>query len=178
MIDTQTMFILNDLNITDSTGHEGLPERPTNFIRPYYPKCILNWPRYLCTTESEWEDNTTQQMPMPRTSLPYPDDSDKGLERLETETEDELDHIDYRARPANDGSLSKPRHRPTLRRSPPNWLPNNCPTPQTSSKYITMFVSLQQTKKPTNEVRGILPMKRKMPHGWPNCLRRTPQRWY
>ena len=74
-----------------------------------------------CITESDWEDNTTQQMPIPRTSLPYPDESDKGLEKLETETEEELDQIDYRARPANNRRLPKPRHRPILRRSPPNW---------------------------------------------------------
>ena len=64
----------------------------------------------------------TQQMPMPRTSSPYPDASDKRLEMLETETEDELHQIDYRARPANDRRLPKPRCRPTFRRSPPNWL--------------------------------------------------------
>ena len=97
IVDTQTMLTLNDLNITDSTGHEGLPERPTNFAGPYCPKCILKWPWCLCITESDWEDYVTQQMPMPRTSSPYPDDSDKRLEKLETETEDELDQIDYKA---------------------------------------------------------------------------------
>ena len=71
-------------------------------------------------------------MPMPRTSSPYPDNSNKRLEKLETKTEDELDQIDYRARPANDWRPPKPRCRQTFRRSPPNWLKNNCPTPQTS----------------------------------------------
>ena len=102
MIDTQTTLTLNDLNITDCTGPEGLSERPANFVGPYCPKCILKWPRCICTTESGWEDNTTQQMPMPRTSSPYPDDSDKDLEKLETETEDKLDQIDYGARPSDD----------------------------------------------------------------------------
>ena len=37
-----------------------------------------------------------------------------------------------------------------------------------------MVAYLQQTRQPTNEVRGILPKRRKMPHGWPKCLRRTP----
>ena len=117
-------------------------------------------------------------MPMARTSSPYPDDSDKRLEKLETETDDELDQIDYMARPANDRRLPKPRCRPTLRRSHPNWLKNDCPTPQKSPKYITMVASLRQTRQPTNEVRGILPERRKMPHGWLKCLGRTPQRWY
>ena len=81
MIDTQTTLTVSDLNIIDSTGPEGLPERPANFLSPYCLKCILKWPRYICTTESEWEDNMTQQMPILRTSSPYPDDGDKGLER-------------------------------------------------------------------------------------------------
>ena len=32
MIDTQTTLTLNNLNITDGTGPEGVPERPTNFV--------------------------------------------------------------------------------------------------------------------------------------------------
>ena len=88
------------LNITDGTGPEGFPERPTNFVGPYCTMCILKWPRCLCITESDWEEIQTQQMPMPRTSSPYPDDSEKKLEKLETDNE--LDQIDYRARPAND----------------------------------------------------------------------------
>ena len=51
IIDTQTMLTLNDLNITDGTGPEGLPEIPTNFVGPYCPKCILKWPRCLCISE-------------------------------------------------------------------------------------------------------------------------------
>ena len=113
-------------------------------------------------------------MPMTKTSSPYPDDSDKRLEELETRTEDKLDQIDYRARPANDRRPPKPRHRPTFRRSPPNWLKNDCPIPQTSPEYIMMVASPQQTRQPTNEVRGILPKRRKMPHGWPKCAGRTP----
>ena len=37
MIDTQTMLTLNDLNITDGTGPEGLPEKPTNFVGSLLP---------------------------------------------------------------------------------------------------------------------------------------------
>ena len=36
-----------------------------------------------------------------------------------------------------------------------------------------MVASPQQTKHPS-EVRGILPERRKTPHGWPKCLRKTP----
>ena len=111
MIDTQTTLTLNNLNITDDTGPEGLPERTANFVGPHFPQCILKWPRCICTTESDWEDNMTLQMPMPRTSSPYPDDSDKDIEKLETETEDELDQIDYRAIPSNDRRPPKPTWR-------------------------------------------------------------------
>ena len=51
---------------------------------------------------------------------------------------------------------------------------NNCPTPQTSPDYITMVASLQQAKQPMKELRGILPERRKTPHRWPKCLKRTP----
>ena len=56
------------------------------------------------------EDNATQQqpMPLPRTSSPYPDYSNNGLERLEPQTDEELDQVDYRARPANNRRLPKP----------------------------------------------------------------------
>ena len=106
MTSIQTTLTLNDLNITEVE----LPERPTNFVGPYCPKCVLRWPRCICFDESDWEDNVTQQqqqMPLPRTSSPYPDYSDSGLERLEPKTDEELDQEDYRARPANDRRLAQ-----------------------------------------------------------------------
>ena len=62
--------------------------------------------------------------------------------------DEDIDEIDHRARPANDRRKPKPilRCRPTLRRSPPNWLRDDCPKPQTSPEYITMVASPQQTK--------------------------------
>ena len=47
-------------------------------------------------------------MQMPRTSSPYPDNREKNVEKLEMETDDELDEIDYRARPINDRRPSNP----------------------------------------------------------------------
>ena len=102
------MLTLNDLNVTDSSGPEELPERPPDFVGPYCPKCMLKWPRCLCISELDWEDTATQQMQMPRTSSPYPVDSDKNLEKLEMEMDDDLNEIDYRARPANDRRPPKP----------------------------------------------------------------------
>ena len=105
-----------------------------------------------------------------------PDDSDKDLEKVETETDEELDQIDYRARPSNDRRLPKPILwcRPTLIRSLTNWLKDDCLTPQTSPEYLAMVASPQQSRQQRNEVTGILPEGRKMPHGWPKCLRKTP----
>ena len=49
-----------------------------------------------------------------------------------------------------------------------------CPTPQTSPNYITMDVA---TAKPHYmEIQGILPEKRRTPHGWPACLKRQAPR--
>ena len=82
------------------------------------------------------------QMPLPRTSSPYPDYSDNGLERLEPATDKEIDQVDFRARPANDRRLPKPTRRPgqTL------MIQNNCPTPQTSPDYIMMVASTTASK--------------------------------
>ena len=67
---------------------------------------MLKWPRCLGITVPDWEDTVTQQLP--RTSSPMPDKSDKELEKLEIETDEELDQIDYRARPSNDRRPPKP----------------------------------------------------------------------
>ena len=45
---------------------------------------------------------------MPRTSSPIPDDSDKNLEKLDMETDEDNGVIDYRARPSNDRRKLKP----------------------------------------------------------------------
>ena len=39
---SQTMLMLNDLNITDGTVPEGLPKRPPNFVVPYCLTCMPN----------------------------------------------------------------------------------------------------------------------------------------
>ena len=61
--------------------------------------------------ESDWEVHVAQQIPLPRSRSPYPDDSHEALEQLEPETDNDLDDIDYRSRPANDKRLPKPTRR-------------------------------------------------------------------
>ena len=51
---------------------------------------------------------------------------------------------------------------------------NHFPSPQTCPDYITMTAAAESTKQPPQKVRGILPEKKKMPHGWPACLKRLP----
>ena len=53
------------------------------------------------------------------------------------------------------------------------------PTPQNSPTYIPMktpAASAVPAKPHRNEIWGILLDKRKVPHGWPVCLRRQPPR--
>ena len=50
----------------------------------------------------------------------------------------------------------------------------NCPTPQTSPSYLAM--SATSPKSHRMEVQGTIPDKRKMPRGWPACLKKQPPR--
>ena len=53
----------------------------------------------------------------------------------------------------------------------------HCPTPQNSPTYLPVNATAVAAAKPhKTEIWGILPDKRKVPHGWPACLRRQPPR--
>ena len=53
----------------------------------------------------------------------------------------------------------------------------HCPTPQNSPTYITMNVATATPAKPHGtEIWGILPDKKRVPCGWPTCLRKQPSR--
>ena len=54
----------------------------------------------------------------------------------------------------------------------------HCPTPQNSPTYVLMntTTAAAPAKPHRTEIWGILPDKRKVPHGWPACLRRQPPR--
>ena len=57
-------------------------------------------------------------------------------------------------------------------------IPEQCPTPQNSPTHTPKSsVSTTPPAKPhRNDVRGIIPDKRRVPRGWPACLRRQPPR--
>ena len=53
----------------------------------------------------------------------------------------------------------------------------HCPTPQNSPTFLPMNAAAAAPSKPhRTEIQGILLDKRKVPHGWPACLRRQPPR--
>ena len=53
----------------------------------------------------------------------------------------------------------------------------HCPTPQNSPTYLAMNAAAVAPAKPhRTKIQGILPDKRKVPRGWPACLRRQPPR--
>ena len=54
----------------------------------------------------------------------------------------------------------------------------HCTTPQNSPTYLAMntTAAAAPAKPHRTKIWGILPAKRKVPHGWPACLRRQPPR--
>ena len=48
------------------------------------------------------------------------------------------------------------------------------PTPQTSPTYIAMNATAVPAKPHGTEIQGVLPDKRRTPHGWPACLKKQP----
>ena len=70
------------------------------------------------------------------------------------------------------------------KRSPrPKPLEHNseqCPTPQNSPTHLPKSsvptTPISPMKSHNNEIWGVLPDKRRVPRGWPACLRRQPPR--
>ena len=53
----------------------------------------------------------------------------------------------------------------------------HCPTPQNSPTYLALNAATATPAKPyRTEIRGILPDKRRIPHGWPTCLKKQSPR--
>ena len=59
----------------------------------------------------------------------------------------------------------------------PTVTQRHCPTPQNSPTYLAMNAAAATPAKPhRTEIWGILPDKRRIPHGWPTCLKKQPPR--
>ena len=96
------------------------------------------------------------------------------LEDLEPDMDDDIiDVTDFFKRPSN-GKRS-PRHKQTATMH--TVTQGHCPTPQNRPTYLAMNAAAAAPAKPhRTEIWGILPDKRKVPRGWPACLRRQPPR--
>ena len=121
---------------------------------------------------TSWEANVARNLDsLPRSSSPYPKKKTHTLEDLETNTDDNMvDMTDFFDRPQNEKRSPRPKQAETIS--------EQCPTPQNSPTHTPKSsVSTTSPAKPhRNEVWGILPDKRRVPHGWPACLRRQPPR--
>ena len=112
-------------------------------------------------------------MTTPRASSPYPKWT-STLGDLEPDTDNDIvDITDYSKRPANDKRSPRPQQTAMTHTTTQGC----CPTPQNSPTYLPMNAAAAAPAKPyRTEMQGILPDKRKVPHGWPACLRRQPPR--
>ena len=98
------------------------------------------------------------------------------LENLEPDTYDDMiDVSDFFERP----STHKRSPRPKQTTATHTTTQGHCLTPQNSPIYLPMnttAAAAAPAKPHRAKIWGILPDKRKVPHGWPVCLRRQPPR--
>ena len=119
-----------------------------------------------------WEANVARNLEsLPRSSSPYPKKKTSTLEDLETDTDDNMVNMtDFFDIPQNEKRLPRPKQADSNQ--------EQCPTLQNSPTHPPKSsVSTPPPAKPhRNEIWGMLPDKRRVPHGWPACLRRQPPR--
>ena len=122
----------------------------------------------LLEKDNKWEAHIAQQVPLPGSSSPYPNDKPRSLEQLESETDDDIDVRDFSERPANDKKPPKPICKPKVMLQSLFLTPPGCPD------YMAMHAATTGIVKPQSmENRGILP-KKKVTQGWATCLKRLP----
>ena len=186
----------NDISITSDSGQCPSPTeheyKPRYFNEPDYlssdkenmppiesitppPLENLSIEEESNETEHEatlWETNVARKLDsLPRSSSPYPKKKTSTLEDLETDTDDNMvDMTDFFDRPQNENRSPRPKQA--------NSNHEQCPTLQNSPTHIpkSSVSTTPPAKLLRNEVWGILPDKRRVPHGWPTCLRRQPPR--
>ena len=121
---------------------------------------------------TSWEANVARNLDsLPRSSSPYPKKKTSTLEDLETDTDDNMvDMTDFFKRPPNEKRSPRPKQADSNQ--------EQCPMPQNSPTHTSKSsVSTTPPAKPhRNEIWGILLDKRRVPCGWPACLRRQPPR--
>ena len=109
---------------------------------------------------TSWEASVACNVDLlPRSSSSYPKKKTRTLEDLETDTDDNMvDMTNFFNRPQNEKSSPRPNS-------------EQCPTPQNSPTHIA-----KPPVSPSKSHRRTLPDKRRVPCGWPACLRRQPPR--
>ena len=95
------------------------------------------------------------------------------LEDLEPNTDNDIiDITDFLERPANDKRSPSPKCDFTT-----HTTQRHCPTPQNSPAYLSITAMAATPTKPhRTEIWEILPDKKRVPNGWPTCLRKQPPR--
>ena len=118
---------------------------------------------------TSWEESVAQSVELlPRSSSPYPKKKTRTLEDLETDTDDNMVNMtNFFDRPQNEKRSPRPK---TLEHNS-----EQCPMPQNSPTHIAK-PPVSPSKSHRNKIRGTLPDKRRVPRGWPACLRRQPPR--
>ena len=125
----------------------------------------------LLEKDTKWEAHVAQQIPLPRSSSPYPNDKPGSLEQLEPKMDDDMDMRDFSERLTNDKRPPKPACKPKV------MIQSSFPSPLACADYIAMNAAAVGIVKPhLMEVRGFLPEKKKVPQGWPTCLKRLPSK--
>ena len=118
---------------------------------------------------TSWEANVARKLvTTPRASLPFPKHT-STLEDLELNLDDDItDVTDYSERPSNDKRSPRPKQMDMT-----HTTQGHCPTPQKSPTYLAMNTAAAAPAKPhRTKIHGIILDKRKVPHGWPACVRR------
>ena len=107
---------------------------------------------------TSWEANVAQNLDLlPRSSSPYPKKKTHTLEDLETDTDDNMvDVTDFFDRPQNEKRSPRPK---LIERNS-----EQCPTPQNSPTHMSKPLG-SPAKPHRDEIRGVLPDKRRVPHG-------------
>ena len=118
---------------------------------------------------TSWEANVARNLgSLYRSGSPYPKKKTSTLEDLETDTDDNMvDMTDFFDRSQNEKRSPRPKQAKII--------PEQCPTPQKSPTNMPKTAPVP-AKPHRNEICRTLPYKRRVPHGWPACLRRQPPR--
>ena len=123
--------LFNDPSNSHSSKENMLPLKPAPIpVLNIEESDFLDWTEKLLRKDNKWEAHVAQQVPLPRTSSPYPKDDWPGsLEQLDPGSEDVMDVRDLSERPTNDQRPPKlPRKTKVMLQNliPPSRLPRLC----------------------------------------------------